>query len=464
MANEKSKIQNPKSKILYLDPFSGIAGDMLLGALLDLGLDLACLRRELSKLNLAACHVSARRVARGAISAIKFDVEAESEHEHAHAHEHAHPHEHEHGQVHEAAQASALPGQSKIENRKSKIAHRSWADIKALIESSRLSDSVKARSIRVFTKLAEAEGKIHQRPPEQVLFHEVGALDSIVDIVGACAGLELLDIGEIWCGPVALGSGTVKCAHGLLPVPAPATAELMQGLPVRASPVEAELTTPTGAALVAALCSRFGPMPGLTIEKIGYGAGARERQAVPNVLRVFLLSGDTTPILKKAEIWACPPAETKSSETADTVLEIRTNLDDVSAEVLGYLAEKLLALGVLDVFYTPIQMKKGRPATLLTVLAETQQLDTVAATLFRECGTLGLRYQTQRRLKLARRSVTVSTEFGDVRVKIGEWQGEVVSVHPEFEDCRARAEEKGVSLRAVMDAARAACERIVRGG
>ena len=423
MADDKSKIENRKSKILYLDPFSGIAGDMLLGALLDLGLDLARLRQELGKLKLAGFRLSSQRVLRGAISAVKFNVEDAHEHGHAQGHEHEHGHQHE---------------------------HRSWARIKALIEGSELSGPVKSRSLSVFTKLAEAEGKIHQRPPEQVSFHEIGAVDSIVDIVGACAGLELLGIDEIWCGPVALGSGTVKCAHGLLPVPAPATAELMRGLPVRASTVEAELTTPTGAALIAALGSRFGPLPDMSIEKIGYGAGSRERQALPNVLRVFLGT------LQE------PGAETESSQTADTVLEIRTNLDDVSAEVLGYLAEKLTRLGVLDVFFTPIQMKKARPATMLTVLAEPQQLDAVAATLFRECGTFGLRYQTQRRLKLARRGVTVSTEFGAVRVKIGEWQGEVVSVHPEFEDCRARAEEKGVPLRAVMDAARALAEEACR--
>jgi len=419
MAGDKSKIDNRKSKILYLDPFSGIAGDMLLGALLDLGLDSARLQQELDKLKLAGCQVGAQRVARGAISAIKVDLEGEHEHGQQHAHAH------ERGQEH---------------------AHRSWADIRALIESSDLGNSVKSRSIRVFTKLAEAEGRIHNRPPEQVLFHEVGALDSIVDIVGACAGLELLGIDQIRCGPLALGSGTVKCAHGLLPVPAPATAELLRGLPVRATRVEEELTTPTGAALVAALSSSFGPMPDMTIEKIGYGAGSRERQAVPNVLRVFL--GTLSE----------PGADTDSSETTDTILEIRSNLDDVSPEVLGHLAEKFLAMGmgVLDVFFTPITMKKARPATMLTVLAEPHQLEAVAAALFRECGTFGLRYQTQRRLKLARRTVTVSTEFGEVRVKIGAWQGQVVGVHPEFEDCRARAEEKGVPLRAVMDAARAA--------
>ncbi|MGD0090210.1 MAG: nickel pincer cofactor biosynthesis protein LarC [Planctomycetota bacterium] len=426
MTDEKSRIENRRSKILYLDPFSGIAGDMLLGALLDLGLDLARLQQELDKLKLAGCRIGARRVARGAISAIKFDLEGRHEHEkeHEHGHEHEHPHRHE---------------------------HRSWADIKALIESSDLGGPVKSRSIRVFAKLAEAEGKIHGRAPEEVLFHEVGALDSIVDIVGACAALELLGIDEIRCGPVALGSGTVRCAHGLLPVPAPATAELMQGLPVRASPIEAELTTPTGAALVAALATSFGPMPDMTIAKVAYGAGTREQPALPNVLRVFLGT------------LAAPGVETDSPATSDSVLEIRTNLDDVSAEVLGYLAEKLLALGTLDVFFTPIQMKKGRPATLLTVLAEPHQLEAVAATLFTECGTFGLRYQTQSRFKLARRHVTVRTAFGDVRVKLGEWQGQVVGVHPEFEDCRARAEEKGVPLRAVMEAARAACEQ-ERGG
>ncbi|MCY3022870.1 MAG: nickel pincer cofactor biosynthesis protein LarC [Planctomycetota bacterium] len=429
MAGEQSKTQNPKSKILYLDPFSGIAGDMLLGALLDLGLDLGRLHNELGRLKLSGYRLSAKRVMRGAISGTKFDVEVED----------APP-------PHRTTRADAAGTAVWAGAKAAHAHHRTCADIKAIIESSGLSDTVKAGSLRVFSRLAEAEGKVHGLTPEQVHFHEVGALDSIIDIVGACIGLEQLGIGAVWCGPIALGSGTVACAHGVLPVPAPATLELMQGLPVRETTVEQELTTPTGAALVAALAAHFGPMPDMTVEKIGYGAGAREQQAIPNILRVVMGTLDR-------------PGATGEASSGDTVLEIRTNIDNSSPEVLGYLSETLLSHGALDVFFTPIQMKKSRPATLLTVLAEPPLLDTVAGILFKECATFGLRYQNLSRLKLARRTVTVSTEYGPVRVKIGEWQGQVMGAHPEFEDCRARAEEKGVALRVVMDAARAAFEQ-----
>jgi len=448
MASGKSKIKNQKSKILYLDPFSGIAGDMFLGALLDLGLDLARLHQELARLKLEGYGIRAERVMRGPISATRFEVTGATP-----AGDHApvgraagSPYaEHTHSRTH----AQNYAGTAVWAGQRGAHAHRCCADILELISASGLSARVKASSTSVFTKLAEAEGKVHNRPPKEIAFHEVGALDSIVDIVGACIGLELLGVEEVWCGPVALGSGTVKCAHGLLPVPAPATLELMRGVPLRHTPIEEELTTPTGAALLAALATRFEAAPEMTVEAIGYGAGSRSAQAMPNVLRALLGTPGSTGV--------SPVTHGQHAHaTADTVLEIRTNLDDVSPETLGYVAEKLLALGALDVFFTPIQMKKSRPATMLTVLAEPSQLDAVAAVLFRECGTFGLRFSQQSRLKLARRIVPVTTEYGLVRVKVGEWQGEVVSIHPEADDCRARAEEKGVALRAVTDAARAA--------
>lgn len=319
-----------------------------------------------------------------------------------------------------------------------------------MIEASGLSAGVKARSIKAFELLAEAEGRMHGQPPEKVAFHEVGAVDSIVDFVGACIGLEALGISEVRCGPVALGGeggGYVDCAHGKLPVPAFATLELMKGLPVRACAVNKELTTPTGAALLKALVTDFGPLPPMRIEKIGYGAGTRNDPhiPVPNVLRAVLGTLDTTAAGDDAE--------------ADTVVEIQANVDDAAPEVLGYLSEKLLAAGALDVFFTPVQMKKSRPGTLVTVLADAAHFDALAEALFRETPTFGLRYEQKQRRKLARETVNVETPWGAVRVKLGRWRGAFMSAHPEYEDCKALAEQNGVPLRQVIDAARAAAPR-----
>jgi hypothetical protein len=430
---------------------SGIAGDMFVGALLDLGLDLARLHAELSKLNLAGYQLGSRRVMRGAFTAIKFDVNVDGRpadalpdktadaHDPGHGHSHAGD-EHGHSHAHSDAQSGGrgTPALHK---------HQTFAQIRTLIESSSLSDAVKRNSVRAFEKLAAAEGKLHGMPPEQVSFHEVGAIDSIVDTVGVCIGLEALHVDEVWSGPIALGSGgTVRCEHGVMPVPAPATLELMKGLPIRETSFEKELTTPTGAALAAALITHFGPLPAMSIARIGYGAGTREKQPMPNVLRVML-----------GEISSNPSADSSAS---DTIIEISTNVDNATPDVLGHLCELLLARGALDVFLTPILMKKFRAATTLTVLAEPSQLDTLAQLIFRECPTFGLRYQTYQRLKLARRIETVQTPFGPVRVKIGEWKGERTAVHPEYEDCRARAAERGVALQAVIDAARAAVDAV----
>jgi uncharacterized protein (TIGR00299 family) protein len=433
-------------RVLYLDPFSGIAGDMLVGALLDLGLDLAKLHHELAKLNLGGYHLSSKRVMRGALSAIKFDVRIDGvlqtnfdadplapdhtpDHEHGHAH--GHDHDHDHGHAHSGTAAAI---------------HLTFAQIKTLILESTLAPRVKERGIAVFFRLAQAEGRMHNMPPETVTFHEVGALDSIIDIVGACIGLELLGIDELWSGPVALGAGYVKCDHGLLPVPAPATLDMAQNMPLRASPVQKELTTPTGAAILAALCSRFGPFSGMTLAATGYGAGSRDGQAVPNVLRASIAS-----------------APQQDDAGRDTILELQANIDDASGEVLGHLLETLLDNGALDVFHTPIQMKKSRPATLLTVLLEPALLDKITSILFRESTTFGVRYQEKSRLKLARRMLDVETPFGAVKVKVGAWHGRDVSLHPEYEDCRLRAKEHGVELRTVQEAARSACARQLAG-
>ncbi len=308
---------------------------------------------------------------------------------------------------------------------------------------------MKSASISAFEKLAIAEGRIHAMPPDDVAFHEVGALDSIIDFVAVCAGLEMLGIDEVWCGPLALGrGGFVTCDHGLMPVPAPATLEILSGIVVRASslhgvllrdtPVEKELTTPTGAALVAALVKKFCAVPEMRTEKIGYGAGSREKQAVPNVLRAILGSVD---------------AEEKSG---DEIVELRANIDDASPETLSYLSEALFAAGAVDVFFTPIQMKKNRPATLVTALAEPKLLDTLAAIFFKESSTFGIRYETLKRLTLDRETISVDTRFGKIRVKVGRWKGAVTSIHPEYDDCRERAAATGAPLKDVIAEAVAA--------
>jgi uncharacterized protein (TIGR00299 family) protein len=425
-------------KILYLDPFSGIAGDMLIGALVDLGLDLAKLHHELAKLKLTGYHLTSKKVMRGVMAATKFDVEIDGvlqknfdaapppdSHDHGHSHG-DHGHSHAGGEAHSHTHAQ----------------QRSFGEIKTLISGSDLSARVKEQSIAVFTKLAEAEGRIHNYPIDKVHFHEVGAIDSIVDVIGACVGLEALGIDEVWCAPVALGSGGyVKCDHGLLPAPAPATVEIMKGIPVRPSPVAKELTTPTGAALVAGLAKHFGGMPAMRIEKVGYGAGSREQQEIPNILRVVVGTAE---------------AASASGATADTVLEIQANIDDSTPEVLGYVAEKILAAGALDVFFTSIQMKKSRPGVLLTVIADVYLKDTIAALLLTETSSFGLRFVEKSRLKLSRRIESVQTPFGPIHVKLGSWQGRIVSRHPEFDDCRKAAETKAVPLQTVIEAARRA--------
>ncbi|MBI3832654.1 MAG: nickel pincer cofactor biosynthesis protein LarC [Planctomycetes bacterium] len=483
-------------RILYLDPFSGISGDMLVGALLDLGLDLAKLQHELGKLNLRGYRLASKKVMRGAIAGTKFDVlpgeagrgpgdagrgtsgpsaaaqvpfghELKVPHRdasayagprtkeetlytspgtkfggdeateptrisppsgHAHGHEHAHAHDHGHEHGHDASHGHA---------------HTNFAQIRALIEASELSERVKAQSLRAFACLAEAEGRMHGMEAEQVGFHEAGAVDSIVDFVGACIGLELLGIDEVRSGPVALGGeggGYIACEHGRLPVPAFATLELMKGLPIRPCPVNKELTTPTGAALLKALVKpeHFGPLPPMNIERLGYGAGTRNDPAiaVPNLLRAALGELD----------------EAGAYET-DSVVEVQANIDDTTPEVLGYALERLMAAGALDAFCAPLQMKKSRPATLLTALAPQDKLGALLDVLFRETSTFGVRYETKMRAKLAREIERALTPWGEVHVKIGRRDGVVMSAHPEYEDCKALAEKHGVPLRHVIAAA-----------
>ena len=438
-----------QKRILFLDPFSGVSGDMFVGALLDLGVDLARLAHEISKLELGGYHLSSKRVFRGAMSAIKFEVEiggalqkefdappsppsgsaAESD-EHSHGHDHG---DHDHAHADHGTSAVQPP----------ETLRRNFREIKTLIQKSQLSDRVKTNVIAAFQKLAEAEGRIHAMAPDDVAFHEVGALDSIIDFVAVCAGLEMLRVDEVWCGPLALGrGGFVKCDHGLMPVPAPATLEIVKGMPLRDTPVEKELTTPTGAALVAALASKFCAVPQMRSEKIGYGAGSRETQLVPNVLRAILGTANSV-----------EESNGEQTKSGDTIVEIRANIDDATPEVLGYLSEALFAGGALDVFFTPIQMKKNRPGTLVTALAEPVKLSALTEIFFKESPTFGVRYETLQRFTLERETIIVDTPFGKTSVKIGRWNSAIRSMHPEYDECRALAIQSGAPLRAIVKVA-----------
>jgi uncharacterized protein (TIGR00299 family) protein len=420
---------------LYLDIFSGISGDMFLGALLDLGLELPTLERELSKLGLRDYHLHVTRAQRGGMTGTRFEVHIESGHAHARDSEpqpaaQAHEAHHDH-RTHGAAHAHPVHSQPA----------RTFADIRQLILASSLSDWVKRRAVAVFQRLAEAEGKIHGQAPDQVHFHEVGAVDSIVDIVGAAVALEQLGRPQVWAAPVVEGTGWIECAHGRLPLPAPATLEILsaRAIPVSQCDEPHELVTPTGAALLAEFVERFGPMQGLTVCRIGYGLGHRDHHTRPNVLRVLLCE-------------AARPAPTHDWET-DTVAVLQTNLDDLSPELLGAFISKALGAGALDVFYTPVQMKKNRPGVLLTLLCAEAEVERFSELILRETSAFGLRHYTAQRFKLRRRFETVSTPWGPVTVKLGLLDGQLVQAAPEFASCQQVAEQAGVPLKQVYDAA-----------
>jgi pyridinium-3,5-bisthiocarboxylic acid mononucleotide nickel chelatase len=437
---------------LYLDLFSGISGDMFIAALLDLGVDPVRFQQELKNLNLSGYHLHIGRGHKSGISGTKFDVHLEgAHHNHTHPHEplphhhhyhgheqsqpHHHPHEYKHGHEHEHPQAHEHAASQEH-------AHgRNFAEIRALIYTSGLSDWVKAKAVAVFQRLAEAEGKIHGVSPDEVAFHEVGAVDSIIDIVGACIALELLGRPRILAGNVVEGAGWIDCAHGRFPVPAPATLGILgaRGIPVSQCEEPHELVTPTGAALLAEFAESFGPMREITPGKIGYGLGTRDHRTRPNVLRVLL--GDTGPSLA-----------THDWET-DTIAVLETNLDDINPEILGHFVEKALAAGALDVFHTPVQMKKNRPAALLTVLCPEPEADKFTELLLRETSAFGVRRHTAERRKLIRKFASVQTPFGEITVKLGILDGNTIQVAPEYESCKKAAETANVPIKDVYRAA-----------
>jgi uncharacterized protein (TIGR00299 family) protein len=446
-------------KTLYLDLFSGISGDMFIGALLDLGVDAHQLEKELKKLPVSGYHLHVARKQKSSISGTKFDVHLEDDHDaHHHSHDHAHEHEHHHEPGHHHEHEHDHPHSHSHHHTHSEPGshshshdhERTFAQIKSLIAGSSLSEWVKTKSVAIFKRIAIAEGKIHGLPADQVHFHEVGAVDSIVDIVGGCIGLELLGKPRLLASHVVEGNGWVDCAHGRFPIPAPATLEILgaRGIAVSQCNEPHELVTPTGAALLAELVESFGPMNELVAERIGFGLGTRDNKTRPNVLRAILGNASEQ---SRAHDW----------ET-DCIAVLETNLDDINSEILGNFVELALAAGALDVFHTPIQMKKNRPGVMLTLLCETDKADKFTELLLTETTSFGVRrYLTERR-KLARTFRQVQTSYGSVTVKLGMLDGRTVQAAPEFESCKKAAVSANVPLKTVYDEASRACSELLR--
>jgi pyridinium-3,5-bisthiocarboxylic acid mononucleotide nickel chelatase len=428
-------------KTLYLDVFSGISGDMFVGAMLDLGVDFRQLQDELEKLHLHEFHIHAARGQKANIQGTKFDVHLEDDHHHDHDHDdHDHDHDHHHAHDHRHHHGHGHHHHKHEHQHEHEHEHgRNYAQIRDLINKSHLSDWVKQKAIAVFHRIAVAEGKIHGHPPEKVHFHEVGAVDSIVDIVGACICLELLGKPTIHSAKVVEGTGFIDCAHGRFPIPAPATLEILaaRGVPIQQSDEPHELVTPTGAALLAEFAENFGPMTGLVPTKIGYGLGTRDNKTRPNVLRAVLCESES-----KTHDW----------ET-DTVAVLQTNLDDINSEILGRVMKTALRQGALDVFYTPIQMKKNRPGVLLSVMCPESDADKFTELILRETSAFGVRRYVSERRKLQREFKTVGTPYGQVAIKIGKLDGKIIQAAPEYESCKRLADQSGVPLKAIYEAA-----------
>jgi uncharacterized protein (TIGR00299 family) protein len=388
-------------RVVYFDCASGAAGDMLLGAVVDLGLPVERLREELAKLPLAGYRLEASRVLRSGLSATRVEVVAE---------------------------ATGQP-------------HRHLSHVLAILEGSSLPPALKERAGALFRRLAEAEAAVHGTSTEKVHFHEVGAVDSIVDIVGGVVALAWLDASRFVASPLNVGSGTVGMSHGTFPVPPPAVTRLVEGVPVYGAG-EGELLTPTGALLVTSHAVSYGPLPALKIEKVGHGAGGRDTKGRPNVLRLIVGEAADVPQATGAE--------------SERVLVLETELDDAPPQLLGPLVDRLLARGALDAFFTPVQMKKGRPGVLVTALAPPSACEALEEVLFRETTTLGVRRQEWLRTALERETAAVETAYGPIRVKIGRRRGVVYNVWPEFDDCQRAAGEKGVAVKEVLAAALAA--------
>ncbi len=406
-------------RVLYLDCFSGISGDMFLGMSVDLGVPLARLKRDLSKLRLRGYAISSRRVLRGGLWGTKVDVRIPGAARPGAGHEHDPA-----GGFHAHA-----PGGPRLHTHRRGERHRGLREIREIVEGSRLPERVQRRAMKVFETLVEAEARVHRIPAQRVHLHEVGAVDAIVDIVGASLCLEALQVDRVVASPLPAGTGTIRCEHGVFPVPAPATVEILKGKPLYGNDLPGELVTPTGAALVVALADEFGPMPPLRVESVGYGAGSRDPGDHPNLLRGFL------------GVLQDPPA------LLERVTVIETTIDDLNPQVYGFLMDRLFAAGALEVFFVPIQMKKNRPGILVTVISPSDRFDAVGEVLFRETTTIGFRYQRMDRIELGREIRKVRTKYGPIRIKVSLFQGKMVQATPEYEDCREAALAAGVPLR-----------------
>jgi uncharacterized protein (TIGR00299 family) protein len=391
--------------LAYFDCFSGISGDMTLGALVDAGVSIDALRVELAKLNLSGYELKAEKVKRNGIAATKVTV---------------------------------------IIDRKDQRS-RYLANILSIIEASTLSQTVKEKSSRIFIRLADAEAKIHGTTPDKIHFHEVGAVDSIVDNVGAVISLEMLGITQVQASAVNVGSGMVNTSHGMLPIPAPATAELLTNIPFYQSSSPFELTTPTGAVIISTLSSSFGPLPPMKVERIAYGAGEKDFPGQPNVLRLMI-------------------GQPVAGYEEDASIVIETNIDDMTPQVYDYLIEKLMQQGAQDVYLTPIIMKKGRPAVLLSVLTDKTKQDVMLDTIFRETTSIGVRIREVGRKKLFREIREVDTVYGKIRIKISRRHDEILTITPEYEDCRRIAEERQIPLKQVMEEVKKYIEPQRHGG
>lgn len=389
-------------RIAYLEPVGGLSGDMFLGALVDAGLPVDTLNDMIEKLGLDGVTAGAEPVVKTGIAGTKVSV-------HAHSHHHSQAHAHGMGPV----------------------------ELTAIVEASDLDEDVIARSVAIIWRIAEAEAKIHDSTPDQVHFCELGGLDTVVDVCGAVVGLAALGIERLYCAALPMGHGFVECAHGRLPLPAPATAELLIGAPTVAVDIEGETVTPTGAALAVTLADEFRRPPEMIVQAIGYGAGNADFAPTPNVVRLSL-------------------GESGGVSEAVEVVVIEANVDDMSPELVPHAVEAMLSVGALDAWASPIVMKKGRPAVTISALAEPDNAERIADVLLRETTSLGVRMSSWRRRCLARESVTVQTQFGAIRVKRGLMDGRAVTISPEYEDCRAAARNNGASLKEVYAAAQAA--------
>jgi hypothetical protein len=407
-------------KVAYFDCFSGASGDMILGALVDAGVPADALRGFFEQIPVSGYALDVQKIVKQGFAATRVDIQLdESE----------------------------------------KQPHRHLKHVVKIIEDAALPDAVRERSIRVFERLAQAEADVHGTTIEKVHFHEVGAVDAILDIVGACWALDYLGIEEVHCSSIPTGSGTVRCAHGEMPVPAPATARLLRGVPIRASDEVGELITPTGAALLTTLSEDFGPMREMRVSEIGVGAGFRDGRHAPNCLRVLIGESTAAPIAAPtAAPIVASTAHGSAAPHAHRVVLLEANLDDSTPEIVGYTMELLLKAGALDAYCVPIQMKKSRPGMLLTVLTDPEKAAPLEAILFRETSTLGIRHREAHRTCLARRHESVETRFGPIRVKVGSLNGEDLTAAPEFDDCRAAAESTQTPLKTVMRAALSAWE------